>query len=191
LPEDGIGFLDWPVPKDFYGADYFSRYLKLDRTRTGERLTELRRSFVARHWRGTLTDIGIGGGGFVKSHGNATGWDVNVHALRWLHDEGLLLDPRVLSIEAATFWDSIEHMRDPSLILNNVTRWAFISTPIYQDARHAVESKHYKPGEHLWYFSEHGLHVFMKRLGFKLREANAQECECGREDIGSFAFERI
>lgn len=191
MPEHGVGFLDVPVPEDLYGADYFEHYRKLDRTVIGRRLALVRLALVAAHWDGPLIDIGIGGGGFVKSYEGASGWDINEHALRWLYGEGLLRDPRIIPFECATLWDSLEHMRDPSLILNNVTRWAFVSTPIYRDADHARHSKHYKPGEHLWYFTERGLHAYMKRLGFKLRESNALECDCGREDIGSFAFERI
>lgn len=191
LPDKGIGFLDVPVPDGLYGADYFERYRALDQTDTGFRLTSVRLGLVARHWNGTITDIGIGGGGFMLAHGDATGWDVNEHALRWLLEKRLLLDPRILPVAAATFWDSIEHMRDPSRILNQVAHWAFISTPIYRNALHALESKHYKPGEHLWYFTESGLLAFMKRLGFRLRESNMRECECGRDEIGSFAFERV
>ena len=179
-----------PVPDDLYGADYFERYTALDASLTANCLNAVRLGLVDRHWNGHVTDIGIGGGGFIKAHGDATGWDVNEHALRWLRAENLLIDPRRNYVEAATFWDSIEHMRDPSLILHNVERWAFVSTPIYRDAEHALASKHYKPGEHLWYFTERGLVRFMDRHGFALRETNAHECDCGRAEIGSFAFER-
>ena len=180
-----------PVPAGLYGESYFEHYRVLDQSGTGRLLNAVRLGLVDRHWDGHVTDIGIGGGGFIIEHGDATGWDINERAVRWLRDRDLFLDPRSQCVEAATFWDSIEHMRDPSLILGNVERWAFISTPIYLDGEHALRSKHFKPGEHFWYFTEDGLSRFMHRHGFTLRESNAFECDCGRVDIGSFAFERI
>jgi hypothetical protein len=191
LPELGIGFNDTPVPDNLYGLDYFEHYRMLDRTETGARLTAARLSMVTRHYEGHITDIGIGGGGFLLAHGDARGYDINEAAVRWLVQRNLLTDPYLLPVEAVTLWDSIEHMRDPSALLKRVARWAFISTPIYSDALHAQRSKHYKPGEHLWYFTERGLVHLMRHNGFRLREVNQTECDCGREEIGSFAFERI
>lgn len=196
LPELGIGYLGIPPTPGLYGASYWQKYLAYDQTDLGIELTEARLAFVLRHWHGPLVDVGIGGGLFLRSHNGATGehsagWDVNPEAIKWLHDAGLLRDPRHAPVAAATMWDSIEHMEDPCEVLDQVEGWAFISTPIYRDGEHARQSKHYRPGEHIWYFTARGLVGFMLRAGFELIEHNSIESDLGREDIGSFAFRRV
>jgi hypothetical protein len=193
LPELGLGYLDVQPAPDFYGADYFDRYQALDLTDTGRALTKARIGFVRRHWQGAIVDVGIGGGYFVTAfleYATASGWDVNPAGVRWLFERSLFCDPRSMRVDAVTMWDSIEHMANPSEILDNVDRWVFISTPIYRDGDDARGSKHYKPGEHLWYFTESGLVGFMHRHGFAAIEANNAETTIGRESIGSFAFRR-
>lgn len=156
----------------------------------GRQLSHARAEFVLRHYRGdNLVDVGIGGGRFVNTL-DCHGWDVNPEAIRWLYESGRLRDPRAGAVEAVSMWDSIEHMADPSEILENVREWVFLSTPIYLDGDDVLHSKHFKPGEHLWYFTEFGLVNFMRAHGFALAESNDQECRIGRESIGSFAFRR-
>lgn len=190
LPDLGVGFLDIEAP-GLYAHDYFQTYRQLDLTPMAGKLNAARIGLVERHWAypRQMIDVGIGGGSFVDS-AECYGWDVNPHAQRWLDEHERLIDPRAQTVRAATFWDSIEHMRDPSEILRNVERWAFISTPIYSSALQARGSKHFKPGEHLWYFTERGLVHFMSVHGFRLRESNVMETMIGRDSIGSFAFER-
>jgi hypothetical protein len=193
LPDYGIGYLDVPPPVGFYGVDYFRRYRDLDFTDMGRALTDARLTLMRRHWQGPIVDVGIGGGLFVSAcleFTPASGWDVNPEAIRWLFERGMLCDPRAGRVPAVTMWDSIEHMADPTEILDNVESWAFVSTPVYRDADDVMGSKHYKPGEHLWYFSEIGLVMFMKKHGFRLVEANGVENALGREAIGSYAFRR-
>lgn len=193
LPELGLGFLDVETP-GLYDEAYFELYRELEPTDLARHLNAARCEMVERYWRGEVTDVGIGCGTFIEAYGRpghrAHGWDVNPSAIKWLMARGLLRDPRSFAVDAATLWDSIEHMRDPSEILDHVKRWAFISTPIYRDAQDARSSKHYKPGEHLWYFTDRGLRIFMERLGFTLRESNNMESALGRDCIGSYAFER-
>ena len=189
LPEIGVGFLDIDPEPDLYGADYFCRYVALDSTPMSERLNAARVDLVTRHWLGYVVDIGVGGGSFMRAHGRAAGWDVNPEAVKMLHRENRFVDPRN-GVDCVTLWDSLEHMRNPSEILRQVRSWVFVSTPIYSDAHDCLMSKHFKPGEHLWYFTEPGLVAYMARLGFSLREASRVESDLGREGVGSFAFQR-
>lgn len=190
LPDVGVGFLDIERD-DLYGEAYFENYRELDRTPMAKRLNDARLRLVERHWKCTsqMVDIGIGGGSFMDA-ADCHGWDINPRAQHWLREHERLIDPRVQRVRAATFWDSIEHIRDPSIILANVERWAFVSTPTYASANAARGSKHFKPGEHLWYFTERGIVRFMHEHGFRLRESNLMESDIGRDGIGSFAFER-
>ena len=62
--------------------------------------------------------------------------------------------------------------------------------PIYRDQAHCLASKHFKPGEHLHYWTREGLLLWMGRLGFVCIEHNDAESRIGREGIESFAFRR-
>ncbi|MNG41039.1 hypothetical protein D3C84_1299630 [compost metagenome] len=53
-----------------------------------------------------------------------------------------------------------------------------------------LQSKHYKPGEHLHYWTLPGFVNWCEAQGFELQEANHAESELGREGITSFAFKR-
>jgi hypothetical protein len=54
-----------------------------------------------------------------------------------------------------------------------------------------LRSKHFRPQEHIWYFTREGLVNAMKACGFSLVAESDFETELGREDIGTFAFRRV
>ena len=119
------------------------------------------------------------------------GRDVNPKAKEWLGERKALWDlNKHPDVYAMTFWDSLEHIVEPGVLLA-CTQWAFISTPIYNSAEHCFHSKHYKPGEHLWYFTDWGLKRWMAGQGFALIDSNKMEESVGREDIGTYAFRRL
>lgn len=174
-------------PMDYEGA-YFAKYQELDATPMGEALTRARVEMVRRHFTGKVLDIGIGGGRFVEESGGF-GFDVNPEALQWLNANGCYKNP-YFGWDAMSFWDSLEHIPDPELVLRSIGDWAFVSMPIYKDQADCLKSKHFKPGEHIWYWTLEGFVSWMDRQGFELREINHAESELGREGITSFAFRR-
>lgn len=203
FPQKGYGTT---VPNFIYENTYWNEFREKDKTNVGKVLTKLRRSFVAKitnsparqdwlhedgqgfhgdNWGMDLVDIGIGGGAFVENMG-CLGYDINPCAVKWLRERLWNKKP----IAFMTFWDSLEHMENPYDYLNLCTDLCFISTPIYESAEHCIRSKHYKPGEHVWYFTEPGLTAFMARRGFALLESNRMEETAGRDGIGSYAFQR-
>ncbi len=188
LPECGIGW--YPVQAQPYDEHYWEKYRGYDNTVIGAKLTACRIDLVQRYHRGSVVDIGIGGGRFVRSHPSARGFDVNPSAIEWLCNAGKWTDPRASIVEAATFWDSLEHIHDPTSILRNVRRYCFVSLPIFADCDHILRSKHFRPDEHCWYFTRAGFGTFMKQFGFDQVEHCTIEQACGREDIESFVFER-
>ena len=170
-----------------YAGSYFENYRKLDATDMGYRLTCARVNMVRRHYAGSdIVDVGIGGGRFVTESG-AFGFDVNPEAVEWLKRVGRYREP---AGEALTFWDALEHIPDPARAVEAATEWVFVSMPIYRNAEDVLSSKHYKPGEHLWYWTKDGLIRWFHRLGFYCVEVNHAESELGREGILSFAFRR-
>ena len=150
----------------------------------------MRVEMVRRYTKGIVVDIGVGGGRFVREMPRAVGYDINPHAVEWLRQSRLWFDPYAEPVDTATFWDSLEHIHDPTALLANVRKFAFISTPIYKDCADALRSKHFKPQEHCWYFTVKGLQRFMERFGFRQVERTAMEQSAGRKQIETYAFQR-
>jgi hypothetical protein len=186
----GMGVSMAPENRQMYDAVYWERYRALDRTEMGSMLTEKRMQFVHQYTSAYgLVDIGIGGGRFLRET-NCFGYDVNPAAIVWLKARGRWLDVTRNTCMSMTFFDSLEHALDWDAILDNCRRWAFVSTPIYEDAAHCLRSKHFKPGEHMLYFTHEGLLWFMRQYGFEYRAGSNFETRLGRDSIGTFAFEK-
>lgn len=188
-PEYGMGHHTAP-PMD-YGADYFREYRDRDASSMGAALTRERVAFVKRNYSGPLVDVGIGGGRFVEEYGgDGFGYDINPDAVEWLHEQKRFCDPYATVARAVTCWDSLEHLQKPHELVGRVFSWVFVSMPVYHDIARVHESKHYKPGEHLWYWTDAGLIAWFDRQGFDLAEKADFETQLGREGIYSYAFKR-
>ena len=185
--ELGMGY--HPRPPMDYSGPYFEKYQALDATQMGEELTRARVALVKRHFAGQVVDIGIGGGRFVVD-ADCWGYDVNTEAVAWLRARERFFDPYINAVEAITCWDSLEHIPEPEKLIAQVGEWVFVSMPIYQSAKQCLTSKHFKPGEHLWFFTDPGLVGWMSRQGFELAERNDIESRIGREEIVTYAFRR-
>lgn len=195
-PEKGYGFHTRPAMR--YEGQYFAHYQKLDATHMGGLLTKARLELVRKFTDSTRTvDIGIGGGRYVQESGGA-GYDVCEDAVTWLKSEGLYVDPYAPGfggtkswVHAVTCWDSLEHIPEPEKLLAQVNEWLFVSLPVCDTWQEWVGSKHFKPAEHLHYWSATGFIRWCEALGFECREVNHAETELGREGITSFAFKRV
>jgi len=174
-----------------YEGQYFAHYQKLDATPMGGLLTKARLELVEKYAQASEgVDIGIGGGRYVKESWGS-GYDVSSEAVDWLTRISSYVDPYEKPVYAITCWDSLEHIPEPEKLLAQVTDWLFVSMPIYHDMADVLQSKHYKPGEHLHYWTLPGFVNWCEAQGFELQEANHAESELGREGITSFAFKRV
>ena len=187
-----MGYCRVDMPGLYDGA-YFENYKTRDQSKTGGDLTRGRQMFVhsiVPTWaQADMVDVGIGGGRFVRE-ADCLGTDINPEAVAWLKSENRYFDLERGHISIATFWDSLEHIHDPRRLLFNVTDYVFVSTPIYKDMNDCLKSKHYKPGEHVWYWTRRGMERFMLWLGFEMIARSEFEQFAGRESIESFAFKR-
>lgn len=189
-PHAGVGWS--PVPPVDYDDDYWAMYEKYDKGPLSQELNEFRRDFVdyylmAQGDFSRVIDVGIGAGAFVSLTG-CRGLDINPRAIVWLKERDKWgAGPGGYS--TMTFWDSFEHIPDHDGYLKSA-QWVFMSLPIFTGMGHALQSKHYRPGEHVWYFTESGLVSYMAAFGFELRGVSAKATSIGREDIMTFAFER-
>jgi hypothetical protein len=189
LEQVGIGYLDAPaVP---YDLEYFQKYIEYEMTELGVNLTEARSALVDKHTTGTVIDVGVGSGAFCKARRDTFGCDINPHAIEWLAERGLYRTPdSERPVDALTFWDSLEHIPDPSELLAGAKEFVFVSCPIYDGVQDVLASKHFRPGEHFWYWTNEGMQNFMAHFGFQLVEHNEIESDLGRESIGTFVFKR-
>jgi hypothetical protein len=138
-----------------------------------------------------VLDVGIGSGGFIKNRPNTFGYDINHRAQEWLKERGAWSD-RFWEFSAFTFWDVLEHVAEPELYFRHIAMGAhlFCCLPIFNDLRRIRKSKHYRPGEHLYYFTEAGFLNWMQSHGFVKLAVEDFETRAGRESILSFAFRR-
>ncbi|HBP6284445.1 TPA: methyltransferase domain-containing protein [Pseudomonas aeruginosa] len=185
--ELGMGF--HPRPPMDYSGPYFEKYQALDATPMGAALTAARVDMVQRHFDGEVLDVGIGGGRFVIESGGK-GFDVNEEAVQWLKSRNAYADP-YKGVAAITCWDSLEHVPDPEALVRSVGECVFVSMPVYKDQADCLKSKHFKPGEHLHYWSVRGLIGWFAKMNFGCVEINERESDLGREGITSFAFRRF
>ncbi len=192
----GLGFLPG-IQENIYDAEYFEKYVRYEATPIGVALTQARINLVNRYCKLRVVDVGVGSGHFLTER-NAMGFpsrgiDINPFAVQWLNSTNLIWHPRDSDFfpDALTFWDSLEHIPDPSDLLGDAREFVFVSCPVYGNMEHALTSKHYRPGEHCWYWTHRGILNFMEHFGFYMVECNFMERELGREDINTYVFRRI
>jgi hypothetical protein len=193
-PNEGIAFqTDMTVRAD-YGADYFEKCAGYEDSAIATKINDGRIALVGRHLghRPPVVDIGIGSGEFIKKRPNTFGTDVNPVALEWLRKNDRLAGA-LWEFPAFTFWDVIEHLPEPEDYFRQIQLRAllFTSVPIMKSLDVVRESKHYRPGEHLYYFTETGFVFWMRAHGFGLIEHATFEIDAGRDSIHSFAFKRL
>lgn len=188
-----LGYGCYPVELNGqYGQAYFENYQNYKSSHIADALMLARVNLVKKYCEDDLVvDVGIGSGHFIDTRKAKTyGYDVNPFGIRWLIDRGLWFDPFAKSPVAVTCWDTLEHMEHPDLFLDRVKRLFFTSIPVFSDAQHVLRSKHFKPNEHIWYWTRDGFIRWMQARGFSCLEENRMECVLGREDIGTFVFSR-
>lgn len=175
-----------------YDDDYYAKCRSYEDQAIAVAINAGRIELVARHYSGRLLDVGIGSGEFVRKRPNTFGLDVNPVAIEWLKRNDRWSE-RLGGFGAVSFWDVLEHVETPEAYLRQVNLHAYLFTclPIMYSLGGIRLSKHYRPGEHLFYWTEDGFVQWMGRHGFMLLESASFEIDAGRESIYSFAFKRI
>jgi len=175
-----------------YDEDYYNKCLSYEDQEIARKINTGRINLVA-DWFGTgkVVDIGIGSGEFMKLRPNTYGYDINPVAIEWLKRNDLWAQ-RLNEFGAHTYWDVIEHLSDPERYLQHVPLHGFVfaSMPLFQDLDSIRKSKHYRPGEHLYYWTVDGFADWMTLHGFMMLDRQTFEIVAGRDSIYSFAFKR-
>lgn len=143
---------------------------------------------------GKILDIGYANGSFLKAM-ERIGFDVygiDVHG----QDMGI----REVSFdsldvyELVTFFDSLEHFEDLALPQKLKAKNVIVSVPMRPDffLTSPEKWKHYKPGEHLHYFSPTSLDVFMHKWGYeKFFCGHPEDVVRGRLVVGEKSYPNI
>jgi len=172
-----------------YGADYWEHYINIRQDEIGRALTEHRFWLLSTYVDPTLNcDVGIGSGQFVE-RANCKGFDINPSAIAWLKNYGSYGDPYVEKFNSLTLWDVLEHLDDPTELLAS-TNILLTSLPIFDGLGYCLKSKHFKPDEHIWYFTHDGVQRYLNSFGFEMVYFDDGETLIGRESIRSYCFRR-
>jgi len=178
-----------------YGQDYFNRYISYEDTDISKRLNKFRTSITSKYCNSVL-DIGIGSGEFIKKYQNkAFGHDINPYAIKILKQKGIYIDPysdNLDHIDGFTMWDVLEHIKNPDILLNKIpkNKIVIVSIPIFDNILKVKQSKHYRPNEHYYYYTNNGLINFFSKMNYIILEVSDEESVCGRENIMSFVFQK-
>lgn len=193
--DQGIGFLPLKDNQISYDEKYFNNYLSYVNTERGIKITNFRCEIVEKWSKNApVLDVGIGCGDFVSRMNSRQikcfGTDINEVGINWLKNNNYYWDGQ--PVESATFWDVLEHIEDAKPLFEKINpKFVFVSMPIYKDENHALTSKHFKPGEHCWYFTSEGLISYMKKLNFAYVEQSSGETDLGREGVETFVFKKF
>lgn len=174
-----------------YDGDYWNKCAGYEDSEIALKLNKGRIDFVDAHYKGEVLDIGVGCGEFIKKRPQTYGYDINPKAIEWLMSADLYRDC-FSDFDAFTMWDVLEHVETPEQYFINMRpgSFLFLSLPIFEDLTRIRESKHYRPGEHLYYWTRDGLIEWMLLHKFDLCGHSDFETQAGRDSIQSFAFRK-
>lgn len=148
-----------------YGTEYEKKYLSYPENA----LCKIRMDFVEKLNvlnRRNLIDFGCGSGAFVhyaRGKGYAAyGFDVNDFTAH-------LRPPKNFTARIVTAWDSFEHLTDEQQAAffheNKRAEIIVVSVPDFESCIDAASWRHYRPREHLHYYTEAALRTRFKKEG--------------------------
>ena len=170
--------------KDLYGIEYFENMLRMY-AKTAEDIATIRWKFVADVDPDTVLDYGSGVGWF-RAH-RPIGVHVDSYDIADVPQTGICLE----HYDLVCFWDVLEHIPNFEVIHNvlDSTNHVALTVPVLPDGVKIENWKHWKPGEHLHYFSVEMLDAMFREFDFK--RIKVSMCECPpRQDVQSFLFKK-
>lgn len=160
---------------------------------TAEEISKIRWNFISEVNAKTILDYGSGPGFFKIFSPNGTKiytYDIGCdeHGNKY-PQTGLPNNP--VKFDIVCFWDVLEHIKDIREIEPFLaqTENIAISVPIVKEGIDLEKWKHFKPGEHVFYFTKETLSLFFLNYGFKMIKSGMPECP-PRVDILSAIFNK-
>lgn len=167
-----------------YGIEYYEKMLR-EYSRTGEEIAKIRWDWISELEPNTVLDYGSGVGWFRAWR--PKGVRVHSYDVADYPQTGI----QMIIYDVVCFWDVLEHIPDfteiePVLALaKNVAA----SLPLRSGEGDLDKWKHFKPNEHLHFFTERTLDALFQKYGFHRKKIGQPECP-PREDITSVLYER-
>lgn len=168
-------------------VQYDARYLRTYDRYPTDNMSHLRLGFLkAFCTSGRLLDIGYGNGAFahLATKAGFSVFGAEVHGQSFGVNE-INLEDDSSHWDVICFFDSLEHISDLGSLRCHLerSRSVMVSLPLYPPSFPADRQwKHYKPGEHLHYFSKRSLSLYIgKRL---IAESNVEDVVRG--PLGAF-----
>jgi hypothetical protein len=166
--------------------EYDANYMKNYDTYPTETMAHLRTGFVIAHLESDasaskpkILDVGYGNGSFLKTiekYGTEV-YGLDVHGVDYGIKEVDLNSK--LDFKVITFFDSLEHFENFDQVLGLSAEIVVVSLPYYPEwfLQDPKNWRHFKPGEHLHYFSKKSLNHLFKSKGYEL------VMDCFLEDV--------
>jgi hypothetical protein len=182
-----------------YDSAYLEKYRQyastdLGRALTAKRVEALRiaHDFLGLFDQSRVLDVGCAAGAFVAAANeagfDAYGYDVMPQAMDALGNRAALPSD---GAHICTFWDSLEHMVDPESALRWASRGILVSIPVAETREEWLSSRHFRPGEHLHYWSRAGFVQWVRqRSELRLLWDSDFETVLGRDRIHTYLFGR-
>lgn len=165
-----------------YDLEYYESMLRRH-SATAEEICKIRWDFIGGINPKTVLDYGSGVGWFRAWR--PEGVQVYTYDIAQYPQTGIELT----TYDCVCFWDVLEHILnfkeiEPALRL---TRYVALSIPIKPQHRGYTGWKHFRPTEHVHYFTKETLDAMFRQFGFKGIKAGSPECP-PREDILSAIY---
>lgn len=198
----GLVYVNPRIPtssEELYAPEYFDYYILTERV---DKMTYHRRLGLVERFveKDSILDVGSSTGGFLevaKERGwNPHGLDIVDHYRRQIREKlgidiqiGEFMDVPLQenSFTAINMGDSIEHMEHPKQALSRVYSILrkggvlFIRTPDVESLSARFFRRkwiHYKPKEHLYYFSRTTLRQMLEQIGFRILQIGYSGTSC-------------
>lgn len=144
---------------------------------------------------GKILDVGYANGAFLKAmqHIGYDVYGIDLHGQDMGITEVDFDYPAVFDL--VSFFDVLEHFEDLTLPQKLQTRNIIVSLPWRPSffPKYPEKWKHYKPGEHLHYFSPESLDEYMKRWGLnkKISSGNPEDVVRGKLIVNNKVYNNI
>ncbi len=168
-----------------YDLNYYENLLKMY-SKSAEQINNIRWEFISDINPKVVLDYGSGVGWFRAYRPK----DVEVYSYDIGNFPQTGIELRMYDV--VCFWDVVEHVPDFTILesILNLSRHVAITLPIYEENVENLEAwKHFKPNEHLHYFTKKSLVALLNKYFFEEIKSGQPECP-PRQDIWSFLFKR-
>jgi hypothetical protein len=167
-----------------YDIEYYEKMLR-EYSENGERIARIRWDWISEITPKKVLDYGSGVGWFRAWR--PPGVEVDSYDIGPVPQTKI----RLVMYDLTCFWDVLEHIPNTEELepIFNLSRHIALTIPIQPINTPVSAWKHFKPLEHLNYFTQDSIQNLLGRYGFNLLKESKAECP-PREDIHSFLFKK-